>query len=78
MAAVTVKAPPSKSLSHRVLIATALSRGDCEVENVLASDDIERTMDCLTRLGARFKERDGVLRLRGMLHYLDNDATRLV
>jgi 3-phosphoshikimate 1-carboxyvinyltransferase len=51
---VTVTAPPSKSLSHRALIAAALAGGESRVDNVLASDDIDRTRDCLAAAGARF------------------------
>jgi 3-phosphoshikimate 1-carboxyvinyltransferase len=59
---VFVAAPPSKSLSHRALIAAALAGGQSLIENVLASDDIERTRDCLSVAGARFERRgDGYL-----------------
>ena len=55
MRTVTVAAPPSKSLSHRNLIAAALATGLSRLEHVLESDDSARTMDCLTTLGARFE-----------------------
>lgn len=78
MGMVTVEAPASKSLSHRLLIATGLSRGDCELTNVLESDDIARTMDCLSRLGARFGSKDGVLHVRSLVSYLDKDLDTTV
>ncbi len=46
------KAPPSKSYAHRLLIAAALSSGECVVENSGTSEDIEATIDCLRGLGA--------------------------
>jgi len=63
---IAVTAPPSKSLSHRALIAAALAHGQSRIENVLESDDIERTRDCLCAAGARFERRgDGYL-VRGV------------
>lgn len=50
---VTVTAPPSKSVSHRMLIGAALAAGDSVVEHVLESLDIERTADILRAAGAR-------------------------
>lgn len=51
---VTVAAPPSKSLSHRKIIAAALARGVSALANVLESDDITRTMEILSLAGAGF------------------------
>ncbi|WP_320172434.1 3-phosphoshikimate 1-carboxyvinyltransferase [Maridesulfovibrio sp.] len=51
---IIVKAPSSKSLSHRALIAGALSEGTTVVLDPLDSNDINRTMDCLTTMGAQF------------------------
>lgn len=51
---IIIKAPSSKSLSHRALIAGALSEGNTVVLDPLDSNDINRTMDCLTTMGAQF------------------------
>ncbi|WP_421903122.1 3-phosphoshikimate 1-carboxyvinyltransferase [Maridesulfovibrio sp.] len=51
---IVIKAPSSKSLSHRALIAGALSDGNTVVLDPLDSNDINRTMDCLTTMGAQF------------------------
>lgn len=51
----TVAAPPSKSVSHRMLMGAALAQGVSEVRHVLMSKDIERTMAILTAAGARFE-----------------------
>ncbi len=49
----TIKAPPSKSISHRALICGALS--ECSsIENIAFSDDISATHSCLEALGAKF------------------------
>ncbi len=49
---VTILAPPSKSLSHRFLIAAALAAGKSRLCNVLESEDISRTMEVLVKAGA--------------------------
>ena len=51
----TITAPPSKSVSHRAAIAAALSRGESHLFNMLDSDDINRTLDCLQSLGTVIK-----------------------
>ncbi len=52
----TVAAPPSKSVSHRALIAASLAQGTSLVRNALESEDLERTAHCLRQLGAVIKE----------------------
>ena len=44
--------PPSKSQSHRLIIAAALSDGFCHLSNVLLSDDIQATLRCMRTLDA--------------------------
>lgn len=46
-------AAASKSYAHRFLIAAALSRGKTKIENIGSSDDVKRTIDCLSALGAK-------------------------
>jgi len=48
---ITIRAPPSKSYTHRALIAAALARGDSTLERVLRSDDTLITASALGRLG---------------------------
>jgi len=48
-------APPSKSVSHRMLICAALSDGCSELSGLSFSEDISATIDVLTALGARFE-----------------------
>ena len=51
----SMAAPASKSVSHRMLMGAALAPGVSEVRHVLMSKDIERTMAILTAAGAHFE-----------------------
>lgn len=46
-----IKAQPSKSHSHRLLIACGLSSNDCIISNIVLSEDIKATINCLKTLG---------------------------
>ncbi len=46
-------APPSKSMSHRLLLLSALSGGKCLIKNLGTSEDVSAMTDCLTALGAK-------------------------
>ncbi len=48
-----IQIPPSKSLSHRAIIASGLSNGG-RVENLIQSQDIIATTQCMSQLGAKF------------------------
>jgi len=58
-----ISAPPSKSASHRALVAAALSDGETMVENLLSSDDIEATSAALCSLGAEISVENGGVRV---------------
>ncbi len=47
----SVKLPGSKSISNRVLLLAALSKGTTEIRELLASDDTDRMLDALRLLG---------------------------
>jgi len=51
-----VTAPPSKSCTHRALIAAALAAGTSIIKNPLLSRDILETVRALEVLGARFDQ----------------------
>jgi 3-phosphoshikimate 1-carboxyvinyltransferase len=55
---IDIKAPASKSVSHRAFICAALSEGDSLVIDALESDDLIRTRRCLRACGAVFKRND--------------------
>ncbi|MBO4318535.1 MAG: 3-phosphoshikimate 1-carboxyvinyltransferase [Mailhella sp.] len=64
---ITLPAPPSKSLSHRALIAAALAEGESLVSNCSECGDLARTEDILRAAGARIeREGPGVRRVTGM------------
>lgn len=61
-----VKAPPSKSLSHRVMIAAALSKGESIISGIKESVDIRATKTCLETLGATINLRDQSMHVKGV------------
>ena len=57
-------APPSKSLSHRMIIAAALADGESTLYNVSTCEDCLATIDCLRAMGAKIDfTDDGTLRI---------------
>lgn len=67
----SIRVPASKSVSHRALIAAALSLGTSRVKAPLKSQDLDRTRECLERLGAVFQEEGEDLIVRGAGSSLD-------
>ncbi len=61
-----VTPPPSKSQSHRFLIAAALADGDSIIRNLGDSEDISATRRCLEELGAAFEDAPEGLLVQGM------------
>jgi len=51
----TVKAPPSKSMAHRMMICAGLSRGESRVRGVIDSQDMLAAMDCLKTMGCALR-----------------------
>ncbi len=54
-----VAVPGSKSFTHRILIASALSEGLCSIENALLSEDTVLTIKGLRQMGIRIEEKPG-------------------
>ena len=52
----TVTAPPSKSLTHRALITSSLSKGTSQIQNVLICDDTLATINACSMLGVHINE----------------------
>ena len=48
----SLEIPPSKSVSHRAIIAAGLATGESVITNVLMSEDMIATCDAMTALGA--------------------------
>jgi 3-phosphoshikimate 1-carboxyvinyltransferase len=62
---VTVQVPGSKSYTHRLLIAAALSDGTCRIANPLRSDDTLLTLAALRRMGIVADEQPEAILVRG-------------
>lgn len=58
--------PPSKSLSHRGIIAAGLAEGVSQVSNVIDSKDIQVTLACMKNLGAEIEAVDNGYRIAGI------------
>ena len=54
-----VAVPGSKSYTHRILIASALSDGICRIENALISEDTQLTAEALKQLGIQIEQASG-------------------
>ncbi|MDF1593437.1 MAG: 3-phosphoshikimate 1-carboxyvinyltransferase [Desulfobacterales bacterium] len=52
----TISVPGSKSYTHRILIAAALSDGVCRIENSLRSEDTLLTLKALRQMGVVIEE----------------------
>ena len=61
--------PPSKSLSHRAIIAASLANGKSEISNVLFSKDIKATIDAMRACGANIEEHKDSLTIYGSSVY---------
>jgi len=62
----TVTPPPSKSVTHRLIIAAGLAGGESIIENVMLSQDIKATLGCIAALGGTWEmTAPGILRIRG-------------
>ncbi len=61
-----VNAPSSKSLSHRFVIAAALSDGVSVIKNVTDSKDISATIDAMTALGADISRNGSEITVKGI------------
>ncbi|MEM0089932.1 MAG: 3-phosphoshikimate 1-carboxyvinyltransferase [Nitrososphaerota archaeon] len=57
-----VRAPPSKSYSHRAIIAASMTDGECVVKNVSKSNDVIATINACKKFGASIiEEGDGLI-----------------
>lgn len=62
----TVIIPPSKSLSHRAILAAALAEGESIIENLIFSEDIEATCAAVMGLGVKILRDESTLRIQGL------------
>ena len=52
-----IKAPPSKSYAHRLLIGAALANGESKIDGIIDSDDMRATLSCISSLGVKYEKR---------------------
>lgn len=62
----TVAAPPSKSMTHRLLICAGLCGGESTVRGIIPSDDVLATLDCLSAIGAQYTCEGGAVKIKGV------------
>ena len=62
-----VRIPPSKSMSHRLLLAAGLAAGESTVCRVAVCEDTLATLDCLRALGADCRVTGNTVFVRGVL-----------
>lgn len=67
----TVSVPGSKSYTHRILVAAALSDGTCRIENGLRSEDTLLTLKALRQMGTRIDEQHDRFLVYGRAGALD-------
>jgi len=82
-----VAVPGSKSFTHRILIASALSEGVCSIDNALVSEDTLLTVQALRQMGVRIEKNpdnrllvyghSGVLKPSTGPIYLGNSGTSM-
>ena len=58
-------APPSKSMAHRLLIASAMASGESFIDNLSTCDDVKATVGCLEALGVSFTEHSNGYKIQG-------------
>ncbi|MGA2934958.1 MAG: 3-phosphoshikimate 1-carboxyvinyltransferase [Methanomicrobiales archaeon] len=61
-----ITAPPSKSFTHRALVAASLARGPSTIQDPLHSDDTTITATALRNLGVSIVWEEGAVRISGM------------
>ena len=66
-----VSVPGSKSYTHRMLIAAALSNGICTIKNALVSEDTRFTIEALRQMGIQIDYNRDAVRVEGKGGRLD-------
>ena len=67
-----ISAPPSKSYSHRALIAAGLAKGESRIHGVLNSEDISATTDCLKLLGVKVVPEGSDRQIQGLSEKIEH------
>ena len=59
----TIRAPPSKSVTHRAIVMAALSGGPCRIRHPLRSEDTDATASGMAAFGVDIATSDDGLRV---------------
>ena len=59
------KIPGDKSISHRSIIIPSISKGVCEINNILKSDDVLHTLNALKSMGVDIEENKNKIIIQG-------------
>jgi 3-phosphoshikimate 1-carboxyvinyltransferase len=57
--------PGDKSISHRALIFSSLANGSSQIDGISRGGDVKSTMKCLSQLGVKIEEKNGVIKVDG-------------
>jgi 3-phosphoshikimate 1-carboxyvinyltransferase len=60
-----IKAPSSKSMTHRAIIASSLAKGKSSINSPLISEDTNSTLKALSMLGAQIREKEHLWEIKG-------------
>lgn len=64
-----IKAPSSKSASHRLLICAGLSAGESVITNIAFSEDIKATIRCLEAIGCEVQINGSTVTVNGIENF---------
>ena len=61
----SIKAPPSKSMAHRLLICAAMAEGVSTLKGISECEDVAATLDCLNALGIETEKHLDTVTVKG-------------
>jgi len=64
-----VTIPPSKSMSHRMILCAALAKGKSRIRNVAMSDDIKATLQAVQTMGRTVEIEGDIVTISGDINY---------
>ena len=60
-----VKIPGDKSISHRAIIISSISKGYCEISNLLYSEDVLNTLEAFKLMGVKVENKKNSIIIYG-------------
>ena len=55
------KIPGDKSISHRSIIISSISKGTCQITNILKSSDVMNTINAFKLMGVQIKKTEEMI-----------------